>query len=69
MPALNIQFTEAELAQLRKRAKLEGQSMATLVHNSAVNCGTRAEQRDLIRAAYAEAKVISAGLLRRLAAK
>jgi hypothetical protein len=69
MPALNVQFTEAELAQLRKRAKMEGQAMTTLVHDSAVNCGTRAEQRDLIRAAYAEAKVISAGLLRRLAVR
>jgi hypothetical protein len=69
MSALNIQFTAAELAQLRERAKSEGQSMTTLVHDSAINCNNRAEERRKIWAAYAEAKVVFAEAIAALAGK
>jgi hypothetical protein len=69
MPALNIDFTDTELARLRERARNEGVSMRALAHDAIVKCNTRAEEDALIWAAYEECKVISAGLLRRLADK
>jgi hypothetical protein len=69
MPGLNIKFTDAELARLRERARTEGRSMTTIVHDSAIKCGTEAEEDDLIWATYQRIKAASAELLRRLADK
>lgn len=69
MPALNIDFTDAEIARLRQRARSEGVSMKALAHDTVVRCDSLAEADTLIWAAYEECKVISAGLLRRLADK
>lgn len=67
MPALNIEFTEAELARLRERARNEGISMRTMAHDTIVNCTSRGDERALIWEAYQRAKVISEDLLGRLA--
>lgn len=69
MPALNIQFTDEEIARLRVRAKREGLSMRTMAHDTIVNADRQAEEDALIWAAYQRAKVISEGLLQRLAGK
>lgn len=67
MPALNIEFTDTEMAHLRDRARSEGVSLKTLAHDTVVSCNTRAEEDALIWAAYDRCKAISAELLRRLA--
>jgi hypothetical protein len=67
MPALNIDFTDAELAQLRERAKRQGVSMRALAHDSVVRCNTRDEENSLIGAAFVRTRAISADLLQRLA--
>jgi len=67
MPALNIEFTDAEITRLRERAQSEGVSMKALAHDTVVRCNTRAEEDALIWAAFDRIKVISADLLRRLA--
>lgn len=67
MPALNIEFSDTEIAHLRDRARSEGVSMKTLAHDTVVSCNTRAEQDALIWAAYERCKAISADLLARLA--
>jgi hypothetical protein len=69
MPALNIRFTDDEIARLRERAKDEGVSMRTMAHDTIVNSSDRAGEDALIRAAYERVKAISAGLLKRLAEK
>jgi hypothetical protein len=69
MPALNIDFTEAELAELRKQAAAEGVSLRTLAHDTLVSRTRRELDRAVIRAAYAEGKAASEELLRRLASE
>jgi hypothetical protein len=69
MPALNISFTDEELAQLRDRARTQGVSMKTLAHDTVVRSDAAAEADALIWAAYEKCKAASAGLLRRLADK
>jgi hypothetical protein len=67
MPALNIQFTETEIARLRERAKTEGVSMRTLAHDTIVTCATAADKDDLIMAEVARVIHLSRNLLDRLA--
>ena len=43
MPALNINFTDDEIARLRKRARNEGLSMRTMAHDTIVNCGDQSD--------------------------
>jgi hypothetical protein len=69
MPALNIQFTEAELVRLRERAKSRGVSMRTLAHDTVVSGTTQDEEDDLIMGAVARVMHLSENLLRRLADK
>jgi hypothetical protein len=67
MPALNINFSEAEMERLRRRARNEGLSMRTMAHDAIVNC---ADQSDMdARKAEAIARAIrrSAELLALLA--
>jgi hypothetical protein len=67
MPALNIEFTDAELEQLRQRARSRGVSLRTLAHDTIVSAVSREQERGLIGAEYQRAKAVSAGLLQRLA--
>jgi hypothetical protein len=67
MPALNVEFTDEEMARLRERARSEGTSLKALAHDTVVRCNTRAEEETLIWAAFDRIKVISADLLLRLA--
>jgi hypothetical protein len=69
MPALNIQFTAAELARLRERAKSKGVSMRILAHDTVVSGTTQDEEDDLIMGAVARVMHLSENLLRRLADK
>ena len=67
MPALNISFTDDEIARLRDRARAEGVSMRTLAHDAVVSSAEQADQDARIAAAYERIKRLSANLLRRLA--
>jgi hypothetical protein len=69
MPALNINFSDGELARLRERAKSKGVSMRTLAHDTVVNCTTQEEEDDLIMGSIARVMRLSENLLRRLADK
>lgn len=67
MPALNIEFTDAEIALLRERAKTEGISMKTLVHDTTLNCADQSDKDARIMAAVSRVAHLSADLLARLA--
>ena len=67
MPALNIDFTDTELARLRERARTRGTSMRTMAHDTIVSCTRQDSEDDEIMDAYARNKTISRDLLRRLA--
>lgn len=67
MPALNIRFTDAELAQLRERAKSKGVSMSKLAHDTIVNCGNKTDRDARWGAAAARVIELSQDLLARLA--
>jgi hypothetical protein len=69
MPALNVEFTDEEMALLRERAHADGVSLKALAHDAVVGCATRAGEDALIWGAYERAKTISTGLLARLAEK
>jgi hypothetical protein len=69
MPALNVQFTEAELTLLRDRAKATGSSLAKLVHDDAVSNTGRAAHQSEVTSAAAEVIRMREGLLKRLADK
>lgn len=69
MPALNIKFTDDELAQLRARAKDEGVSMHTLAHDTLVRCTSQAEEDRLVMETMVRIAEASRGLLDRLADK
>jgi hypothetical protein len=55
------------MARLHERAKAEGCSLKTLVHDADINCGNREKERAKIWAAYAEAKADLSDVLYRLA--
>ncbi|MDA8369558.1 MAG: hypothetical protein M0026_06775 [Nocardiopsaceae bacterium] len=63
MPALNITFTEDEMAQLRAAAEAEGASLKALAHDAVL---TEIQRRRVMEAAVRVSR-ISAGLNRRLA--
>lgn len=67
MPALNITFTDEELALLRKRAAGEGRSMVAIAHDAVVT--STSDEAHRARVADAAARVIglSEALLKRLA--
>ena len=65
MPALNITFTDEEMATIRDAAKKEDISLRTLAHDAVL---TEARSRKIHAAAVRTAR-ISAGLNRRLANK
>jgi hypothetical protein len=67
MPALNIDFSDAEIARLRERAKTEGVSMKALAHDTLIRATTQDTEDDIVMAAYERIRQISANLLRRLA--
>lgn len=67
MPALNITFTEEELARLRRQARAEGVSMTSLVHGLAVGASERAEHNEAVLTASTRVIGLSQELLRRLA--
>jgi len=67
MPALNISFSDEEIARLRERARNEGLSMRTMAHDTIVNCNRQSAEDDRIMAAVARVMRLSADLLRRLA--
>lgn len=67
MPALNIRFTEEELAQLRERAKRAGVSMQVLAHDAVVNYADRADLDAKWMASTARVISLSQDLLARLA--
>ena len=66
MPALNIDFTDEELAQIRERAKSRGLAMRTYAHDTVVNCTSSTDKDDRIMAEVARVMRISQDLLRRL---
>jgi hypothetical protein len=65
MPALNVTFTEAEMATLRDQAAKEDISLKTLAHNAIL---AEVHRRKVTAAAMRTAR-ISAGLNKRLATK
>jgi hypothetical protein len=67
MPALNIPFTEAELAVLRKRSEDTGMPMTRLVHDAALQDITRASYDAEVMNAAARVTKLSRELLHRLA--
>lgn len=67
MPALNIEFTEAELDKLRKRSEDTGVSMRRLVHDAAVQDTARATFDGEVLQAGARVMELSKDLLKRLA--
>lgn len=67
MPALNIPFTEEELARLREQAKDQGLSMTALAHGLVVGRSERAEHNQLVMGASARVMHLSEHLLKQLA--
>ena len=65
MAALNIRFTDEELAALRARAKAEGRSMQSIVHDAVVR--EINERTRLFEDAAARVLAASEELNRRLA--
>jgi hypothetical protein len=63
MPALNIQFTEAELARLRERARRTGVSMRRMAHDMLVTCTDQSDEDDLIMVAYNRIKPLTEDIL------
>lgn len=67
MPALNIQFTDEELAGLRSQASAQGVSMTSLAHSLVVGHTERAQHNEAVLAASARVISLSEDLLKRLA--
>jgi uncharacterized protein (DUF1778 family) len=67
MPALNIRFTDDELAALKRRAEAEGRPVTRLVHDAAVGETARARLDSEVMAAGAHVIDLSRDLLKRLA--
>ncbi|MHC3475659.1 hypothetical protein ACYF6T_44355 [Streptomyces sp. 7R007] len=62
MPALNVEFSEEEMARLRKRAALTGRSLKQHVHDVTVE---EADRLAFVEGAVAEAARILAGVTAR----
>jgi len=67
MPALNIEFTDEELALVRAHAKAQGQAMRTYVHDAFLECIRDRDENALAAAAFDEVVDRSRHILRRLA--
>jgi hypothetical protein len=67
MPALNIRFTDAELAALHCYAEAEGRPVTRLAHDILVQSTTRANHDAVVIEAAAEVTSLSRDLLKRLA--
>jgi hypothetical protein len=67
MPALNIDFSEEELARLREQARRQGVSMRTMAHDTIVNSNRQEAEDAAVWAAYQQGKALSAELLALLA--
>lgn len=67
MPALNIRFTDAELAALHRRAETEGRPVTRLAHDILVQSTARANHDAVVMGAAAEVISLSRDLLNRLA--
>jgi hypothetical protein len=67
MPALNIDFTDEELAHVRERARSRGLAMRAYAHDVIVNCTDSADKDDRVMAAMAEVISLSEDVLSRLA--
>ncbi|MDP9641337.1 hypothetical protein J2S53_001282 [Actinopolyspora lacussalsi] len=65
MPALNVEFTEEEMAQLRDAAGREDKSLRSMAHDAIVS----ELRRRKVTAAATRVAGISAGLNERLAEK
>lgn len=65
MPALNVEFTEDEMADLRAAAEREGRSLRAVAHDAVV--GTVSSRKHLVEESAARVARISAGLNERLA--
>lgn len=65
MPALNVVFSEEEMAQVREAANQEGTSVKALAHDAVLT----ELRRRRVRAAALRTARVSAGLNKRLAAK
>ncbi|MFE7838654.1 hypothetical protein ACFU53_22160 [Streptomyces sp. NPDC057474] len=62
MPALNIEFSEAEMARLRERATITGKSLKQHVHDVTVQ---EADRIAFVEGAVAEATRILPGVTER----
>lgn len=67
VPALNINFTEDELARLRTQAHAQRTSMSKLAHNIIVERTDSAEHNAIVLGASARVIDLSRDLLKRLA--
>lgn len=67
MPALNIRFTDAELAALHRRAEAEGRPVTRFAHDVVMECTYRQQQDDAVMGASARVIALSQDLLKRLA--
>lgn len=67
MPALNLQFTEDEMNDLREAAEREGRSLKALAHDLVVQAVS--SRKHLVEGAATRVARISAGLNERLAEK
>jgi hypothetical protein len=65
MPALNLQFTDEEMADLRAAAEREDKSLKSLAHDAVVNAVS--SRKHLVEQASARVAAISAELNDRLA--
>ena len=67
MPALNIRFSDDELAALHRRAETEGRPVTRLAHDVLVESTARASHDALVLDAAERVISLSGDLLRRLA--
>ena len=67
MPALNIRFTNEELAALHRRAEAEGRPVTRLAHDVLVQSTSQANHHALVMGAAAEVTSLSRDLLKGLA--
>jgi prephenate dehydrogenase len=65
MPALNLQFTDEEMADLRTTAEREGRSLKTVAHDAVMSVVS--SRKHLVEQASARVAAISAELNERLA--
>ncbi|MEU9213894.1 hypothetical protein AB0D27_39880 [Streptomyces sp. NPDC048415] len=65
MPALNIEFSEGEMARLRERATITGKSLKQHVHDVTVE---EADRIAFVEGAAAEAERILPGVMERFPA-